>query len=538
MSKVSTPFACLLGFGWLMFIALYGVGISPDSAKYALYAFYMHFVHDYNVPPHWPPLYPFVINLLMYAEPFVIDAASLLSGFSMLLLLVAFTRIIQRYSERSIVNCLLLLAFFTHAKVLHLYEYAWSESLFSLFLITHIYFVMKHLRTGKFSFYVFASLFASFSALTRYPGYAVIASFFLYTVYIVRHTRDFRGWSTYLLSYSVSFIPSLLWVGRNYLIFGTLHGVRDPSEATISESITLIAKILLEDLDIVLLGLLLISLFRYLWMWREHTNGTRRTSVVFLSYLLSLFSLYILLMILVSLHAAVPALSRYFSPLYFTLYLFIGVSFTDFLRPSVHTAKKMIYASRSISLGIVFFLGASIVLNAKALGKTAAHIEKIPRTELSHLEPGFRKSTTAARLYEYFASVLPERESVHMFSFYRSDVPEFNDMFLSRKVFLRYPPVAYLRFKNVSKKSFQVAYEVSSRPQTLTYHFLPDNVTTAGVPSHIVRSLGKTGRGTLILILSKKTDQIGRTVSSLLRGRSPRISRKTIGDYVIFLYDF
>jgi hypothetical protein len=162
-----------LGLFWLVFIRSFGLAFTPDSIQYMTYALKMHYASEFSATPFWPPMYPILINLSMFANAFPAEAAALLSGITMIIFLFVFTLILRNYSRDLILIGLFLLALFTLDDFLHSYKFALSEATFSLFLLLNFYFLIRHFETGRLKHYAFAALFTSLAALTRYIGYAL-----------------------------------------------------------------------------------------------------------------------------------------------------------------------------------------------------------------------------------------------------------------------------------------------------------------------------------------------------------------------------
>ncbi|EDN69288.1 membrane protein [Beggiatoa sp. PS] len=110
--------------------------------------------------------------------------------------------------------------------------------------------MIKHYETKSLKYYLLAAIFVSLAALTRYIGYSLIATFFVYTIYfLIIQNQEKSGsknhlWHKYLFLNSLTYIPSLLYLGNNYIISHTFHGQRYPSNLTIFENLLFIFNVL------------------------------------------------------------------------------------------------------------------------------------------------------------------------------------------------------------------------------------------------------------------------------------------------------
>jgi hypothetical protein len=138
-----------LGLFWLIFIRSFGLAFTPDSIQYMSYAMKLRYASEFSLTPFWPPMYPILINLAMYANGFPAEAAALLSGLTMILFLFVFTSTLRNYSDDFILIGLFLITLFTFDRFLHSYKFALSEASFSLFLLLNFYFVIKHYETKR-----------------------------------------------------------------------------------------------------------------------------------------------------------------------------------------------------------------------------------------------------------------------------------------------------------------------------------------------------------------------------------------------------
>jgi hypothetical protein len=159
--KIEVLLALGLGIYWIIFTHFLGLGLSPDSTHYLVYALNMHYSANWlnlfslTVNPLWAPFYSFLINIFMFFTPLPLEAATLLGGISMLLFLITFTLILRQFSNNLVLNLLFLMNLLVLIGFLDSYLYILSEAPFALFIILHFYFLIKHEQTHKIKYYIF-----------------------------------------------------------------------------------------------------------------------------------------------------------------------------------------------------------------------------------------------------------------------------------------------------------------------------------------------------------------------------------------------
>ncbi|OQY48974.1 MAG: hypothetical protein B6242_00850 [Anaerolineaceae bacterium 4572_78] len=291
---ISTVLAFCLGICWLIFIYILGIGFTSDTVGYLTYAVLMHDSLQLATDPVWPPLYPFLINIFMFLNEFPAEATALLSGTTMVLLLIIFALVLQEFSDDSWLCILFVAILFTFPPFLSVFRVGFSESLFSLFFILSTYFLIKHYKTTKKRYYTYVVLFVALTVLTRYIGYVLIAAFLGYTIYFlfIRHHTNNISIRSYLFLHSLTYIPISLYLIRNYVISQTLHGFRLKSELSVWGNIYTLLNVFANDMGYYLLIILSISILIYLFHLRTSDETIQNRLIKPLSFILGVILVY------------------------------------------------------------------------------------------------------------------------------------------------------------------------------------------------------------------------------------------------------
>ena len=119
-------------------------------------------------------------------------------------------------SRDPLLSSVFLATLFASPGFLCAYHNAWSEPTFSACLILNLFFVIRHYETHRLRYYGAAAICAGTAALTRYIGYFLVSTLFIYTVYhlITCACRKRAVWAKYLLLNSLSYIPVILYLSR------------------------------------------------------------------------------------------------------------------------------------------------------------------------------------------------------------------------------------------------------------------------------------------------------------------------------------
>jgi hypothetical protein len=477
--NIDVILAVCLGLFWLIFIYVSGLGLSPDSTHYMVNALNMHYAFDFSsfslsVIPLWPPFYAFLLNLFMFFNVFPAEAAALLSGCSMLILLVIFTLILKKFSQNLLLNTLFVLTLFTLTGFLDSYLFVMSESPFALFLILHIYFLLKHNETQLVKYYVLAAIFVSLATLTRYMGYPLILTFFIYTIYFLvksgKQKNQYFLWNQYLLLNSLTYLPIILYLVRNYMISRTFHGHREPAELSIFQNLHRVVEVFTSDFSIFLLILLIISLIFYVFLIKNRNQLIINHSLLALSYIFAFIVIYTIMIVYTTSQVIVnPISTRYFSPIYFTFFLFIFISFNSILRfNSINHINRKYSVFWQIAL--YFSILITLLINIQNYIQLINKVSNKQDTTAYYSDIGFKFSTTSKNLNEYFDKIFTHQDKLYVsFLSHNEYVVEGSFFF---RYFLTDQKFRHFSFKEVKNywwTNFTISFSKDDRNKTLHY---------------------------------------------------------------------
>lgn len=257
---------CSLGAGMLVAVssAKYGPGITHDSAAY-MYAAqsllngegFQYF--GYPSPfIQWPPLFPALLALGSLAGLDFGTAATLINSLAFMFIVFFSGRWMLdkfKFNFLAVSGTFLLLV---SVPLLQISKYLWTETIFVLFFLLFYIEFERYLRNGRYSSLVLAALFSALACVDRYAGVTIVAvagMFLLFTKKRIHPPNSkpagmavsdahcspmqpgLKKIADVAFYGTLSAIPMSIWVLRNYMVSGTLLGVRLPSAYTLRQNI-------------------------------------------------------------------------------------------------------------------------------------------------------------------------------------------------------------------------------------------------------------------------------------------------------------
>ena len=217
----------------------YGVGLTWDAVTYISTARNLldgegFRQYDHWPYKHWPPLYP----LLLAAFSFGVFDPHAVAG-PLNAVIFGLTIFAAGCGLRGRVrNGLLLVGGCTAAALslplATLASEALSEPLFILCLTLALLHSVRYFETGKQSALIWAAAFTALALLTRYPGVALLMLMppLLLLQPGAAWPEKARRLGLYL---AIALLPVALWLLRNYVAYGQIHGPQPPPENTLGE---------------------------------------------------------------------------------------------------------------------------------------------------------------------------------------------------------------------------------------------------------------------------------------------------------------
>ncbi len=243
-------FLSLLGIGLVILrTSLYGAGLTHDSISYyfAAQSFsegngFQYFGYPSPII-QWPILFPFLfgvvdkigLDILQTARFFnaIVFGASIFSA-------AYVTQHVTRSRFMATITSLLVLSSFP---TFDQSSYFWTEPLFTLLGIWIIYGVIRAYEYPTMKRYAaFAGILAGLSVLLRYAGATYVIAMCI-CLMLARGTFKERVVRTFIFG-AFGTVPFILNVTSNYMLSGTLMGMRTESLRSLSENIMLAANVL------------------------------------------------------------------------------------------------------------------------------------------------------------------------------------------------------------------------------------------------------------------------------------------------------
>lgn len=205
----------------------WGIGLSVDSVQYLEMAETLRDESPlYNLGTHFPPLYPFLINLIGGFSDTLTEAARVLQFFVLYLIAGLAGTLVYKLSGGSrIAGLLIILAITFRWDLFFLWHFAWSEPVFVALLLGHYLLILKWINSKKAMDLVFAGLILGLTCLTRYAGapFAGVSIIFVLIISLSRNSDDVvRKVGQFLAGF---FLPLISW-GGIALVFGAAGASR------------------------------------------------------------------------------------------------------------------------------------------------------------------------------------------------------------------------------------------------------------------------------------------------------------------------
>lgn len=243
-------FLSFLGIGLVILrTSLYGPGLTHDSISYyfAAQSFsegngFQYFGYPSPII-QWPILFPFIFGIMDKLGLDILQAARVFNAlvFGATIFSAAYvTQHVTRSRFMATIASLLVLSSFP---TFDQSSYFWTEPLFTLLGIWIFYGVIRSSEHPSLKRYAaFAGVLAGLSVLLRYAGATYVMAMCL-CLMLARGTFKERFVRTFIFGF-LGTLPFVLNVASNYVLSGTLMGMRTASLRSLSENIMLAVKVL------------------------------------------------------------------------------------------------------------------------------------------------------------------------------------------------------------------------------------------------------------------------------------------------------
>lgn len=378
--------AGLLGLLWLCLARHFGVGVSSDSAQYMDAAVNLRYTHDLSLPPQWPPLYPSLLAGLLHLTPFAADAASLLSGLCFLAYMLLFGRLVRSFGGTSWMQCMFVALAAFLPTILLIHTFAWPEGVFSVLVLATCTYIVEHARTGRVRHFALAAVFAGLAPLTRYAGYTLVITLAGYAVWRARAHQGQKAArpAVHAGILLLAVLPGLLYLLRNWLVFGTLHGVRGMAAGSYQRNLWQLVYVFWQDLTAALILLVGFAIWSYIRQVRADSRQVQPHLVV-MTFLLALVGMYSIEMLVSVPTIAIDKIgTRYFAPIYPCVLLLIWIALQSEMAMRTHWLAPW-FGRRCLLSSTCALVGLTLLLHVHGLVNTAGPFVGLSPSEMDRL---------------------------------------------------------------------------------------------------------------------------------------------------------
>ena len=280
----------------------------------------------------WPPGYPVVLAAtaaILQLDPLAV--IPLVNAACIGLTTVLCAMLIRRFASDSMPVILIGTAWTSTLSIqfLHTAIMAYSEPLFFVFLLLFFLVAERYRRDGRLASLLWMAVIAACATFARYAGVTLILTGALLVLWQHRHAIRLalrRG----LLFSVCSAVPILLWLTRNYLLYGTATGARGASQYSIPDALGYAFVIVgrwflpqrlvyaMADLMGIIVAVAAISAL-FFWWRRSHREGGTLSFGKILP-LLAFTLTYTVFIVAVSVSVSgIPVVYRYLLPVFIPL---------------------------------------------------------------------------------------------------------------------------------------------------------------------------------------------------------------------------
>lgn len=220
----------------------YGPGVTHDSVAYLFSAASMangeglqYF--GYTSPfIQWPPFYSWILTIPVLLGINPVGFSQYFNAVIMALALWVGSRTVGRLAVREWMPTLFIFMGILSFQLLRMSFYVWSEPLFILLSMAVFHILLTtDFNQKKMKPLVMMGLLSAVACLTRYIGVVLVA---VACLYLFIRIKGFKNKLFRVFTYGViSAVPTLIYIIRNYMVSGTLVGMRSPSGISLSTNL-------------------------------------------------------------------------------------------------------------------------------------------------------------------------------------------------------------------------------------------------------------------------------------------------------------
>ena len=509
-----------VGVIWGNYIHKMGLTITSDGITYLRVA--LRFVTNGEfLPGTNPPLYPLLISAVTIFTKFPADGAAIVSIACLILVFLIFAFLLRRFSRNTIANILLILLLATFRDFILPFQNAWTEPLYTVFLIANFFLLVKHQSNPKWIYLIGASLLVVFAMVTRFIGITMGAMLVLYVLILSEPEKQFLfRVKKYIFPALLAFIPFtfLLWVNANlrqavlvYLagrvsqrgLLSYLIGNYSIPDMTI-RFLKAFWETAGQPYIIFTLALILIIVF---FRVKEIDQKSQR-SLKFLVFFL--FGYLALTIIAFSVTKHVPTQTRYWTPLLPFAFLAMAQT-TDllFMNKSLLFAKSVVLQTSVFVLLLILPLYSLIIQSGGAENILVDRVRDAGQNSLFPVQEGFNLSPTSEAFRNFFVEISRQNNQNTIvviegdFNWttmaFESDY-EIAEAFLFKSRLITSPAVTQFRFLAIRHRDQILSYYVDGQYSELHLQFPSRENISALIPQLEQSNQGQESTGVYFIV--------------------------------------
>ncbi len=366
----------------------FGAGISPNSISFISAARNLNAGEGFTISSGapvtaWPPLYPALLAFVgRIFNGDSLQIADALNAFIFALIIYSGGALSFKYlSSSPIIAVLGVLLILASIPVFSASVMVWSEPLFILLVLLGIICSRYYLQVNDSISLMLLSLSVSLACMTRYIGVVLI----LWGILVILFQRggNVRKRLNHAIIFTlISILPLTIWITRNYVLSGTLFGLRAASINSLDKNLSYVFNTFLEwyvpgkivdhRAVLILTGIT----FGFLaGMSLKGAGGTNKIMRLFKDPMVLFTIMYLTALVILSTVSAADGIGdRLLSPAYVPLTLLLLVAFNTFVKgiSERHQGRYVpVIANATLIIGIllwlVYPLDSNILAEAKRL---------------------------------------------------------------------------------------------------------------------------------------------------------------------------
>jgi hypothetical protein len=211
----------------------YGIGVQPDSVAYISTARNLvngkgFILYNGQFYVHWPPLFPIILAIISFFNIDPLNSVRIVNAIVFGLIIFFSGYLFLSYFKSKLFAFIGILAILLSPQLLKVSGMALSEPVYILLSILFCLIFPTCLTKKGIPPFIFSILIASLACLQRTLGITLILTGTF--LFFLNNQLSIRTRITYATTFfSLSVLPALLWIVRNYIFTGTFTGVRAPA---------------------------------------------------------------------------------------------------------------------------------------------------------------------------------------------------------------------------------------------------------------------------------------------------------------------